>query len=69
MAIDFRGTGILALKGMAFFCQNYERKVNECSHFVWCVGRKVIFYVVPTTQTERLYNLFYSADVLQLALS
>lgn len=38
VAIDFRGTGILALKGMAFFCQNYERKVNECSSICVCVG-------------------------------
>ncbi|CAM9989907.1 unnamed protein product [Pylaiella littoralis] len=26
VAGDFRGTGVLALKGMVFFCQNYERK-------------------------------------------
>lgn len=29
VAADFRGTGILALKGMAFFCQNYDRKVEK----------------------------------------
>lgn len=64
MASDFRGTGILALKGMAFFCQNYERKVNECRPFFLCVGRKVILYVLPTIQTERLYNFFNLADVV-----
>lgn len=43
MAVDFRGTGVLALKGMVFFCQNYERKVSECSSFKCCwLARKVI---------------------------
>lgn len=27
VSVDFRGTGVLALKAMVFFCQNYERKV------------------------------------------
>lgn len=29
VSVDFRGTGVLALKAMVFFCQNYERKVTQ----------------------------------------
>lgn len=28
IAGDFRGTGVLALKGMVFFCEHYERKAS-----------------------------------------
>lgn len=28
VSLDFRGTGVLALKSMVFFCQEYDRKVG-----------------------------------------
>eukprot|EP00752_Nemacystus_decipiens_P001315 g1305.t1 len=43
---DFRGTGVLALKAMVFFCHNYERKAlalcraqsaGTSSHYPWAV--------------------------------
>ncbi|CAM9820471.1 unnamed protein product [Scytosiphon promiscuus] len=46
VAIDFRGTGVLALKSMVFFCQNYEHKAlalcraqsrGTPSHYPWAV--------------------------------
>ncbi|CBN76535.1 conserved unknown protein [Ectocarpus siliculosus] len=46
VSLDFRGTGVLALKSMVFFCQEYDRKaLSLCraqsaggsSHYPWAV--------------------------------
>eukprot|EP00903_Cladosiphon_okamuranus_P007209 g6998.t1 len=46
VSVDFRGTGVLTLKAMVFFCQTYERKAlalcraqaaGTSSHYPWAV--------------------------------
>ena len=47
IAGDFRGTGVLALKGMVFFCEHYDRKASVL------VERETL--TQPSTLLERFY--------------
>lgn len=50
VAVDFRGTGVLALKAMVFFCQNYERKVSpfdrRCKQSVHASSRSLSLFAL-----------------------